>query len=311
MITGGIFKHLWLLRTDSLGDTLWTRTYGEEDGQEGRSLALTPDGGCIITGYNGEALWLLKTDSLGDTLWTRIYEYGDAYSEKGHCVQPTSDGGYIITGVANYMLFRGNGDLWLLKTDSLGDILWSRIYGAGDIDEGKSVRETPDGGYIITGVKGYAMERGGALWLLKTDSLGDTLWTRIIGNTPDARGDCVQLTSDGGYIITGFSTYGSKDIVVIKTDSLGYVAVEEEPTTDGQVNWEVISSIGSQITLQYTDSPQGFVADIFDVTGRKVGELHNTESSGVVYWGQGQPTGVYFIVPQASDLIARKVVLVR
>jgi len=93
--------------------------------------------------------------------------------------------------------------------------------------------------------------------------------------------------------------------------NIGTSAISEETETSLPLDWQVLNTVGREVVLQYSNHPEGFRASIFDATGRKVDELHAPEPSRVILWGQGQPTGVYFIVPQASNLIARKVVLVR
>jgi hypothetical protein len=218
---------VYLIKTDSLGDTLWTRMYGGASVEYGYSVQMTSDGGYIITGYTtsygagAEDAYLVKTDSLGDTLWTRTY--GDTMNDYGLAVQQTSDGGYIITGSTG-SFGSGGVDLYLIKTNSSGDTLWTRIYGGPDDDWGRSVKETPDGGYIISGTFGRFSSTWGDVYLIKTDSLGDTLWTRTFGGADEEGGNAVVLTSDGGYVIAGFTDSfgpGFRDAYLIKTDSLG------------------------------------------------------------------------------------------
>lgn len=211
---------------------VWIKTYGGELRDWGCSVQQTTDGGYIATGFTGsfreEDIWLLKTDSEGDTLWTRIY--GGDSTDQAFCVQQTSDGGYILTGVTKSFACSGDQDLWLLKTDSEGDTLWTRIYGDSgefDLDEGRFVQETPDGGYIVFGCKNNGPNPLTEFWLLKTDEAGDTLWTRTYDLTERGGwhfGSCVQQTTDGGYILTGTSTYPTsiwQALSLIKTDSTG------------------------------------------------------------------------------------------
>jgi len=216
---------VYLLKTDSSGDTLWTRTYGGSDSDWGFSVQQTSDGGYIIAGYTysfgaGERdVYLLKTDSSGDTLWTRTY--GGSREDRGYSVQQTSDGRYIIAGYTQ-SFGEINGDVYLLKTDSSGDTLWTRTYGGSREDRGYSVQQTSDGGYIIAG----GTESFGAgerdVYLVKTDSSGDTLWTRTYGGSYQDQGFSLQQTSDGGYIIAGVTRSfgaGGYDVYFVKTDS--------------------------------------------------------------------------------------------
>ena len=218
----------YLLKTDSSGDTLWTHTYGGSDADIGFSVQQTSDGGYIITGYTysfgagRNDVYLLKTDANGDTLWTRTY--GGSEWDDGRSVQQTSDGGYVVAGFTN-SFGAGSYDVWLLKTDANGDTLWSGLYGGSGEDQGYSVQQTTDGGYIIAGYT-YSFGAGSAdVYLVKTDANGAALWTRTYGGSSIDKSYSVQHTSDGGYIIAGaFASFGGgryPDLYVVKTDENG------------------------------------------------------------------------------------------
>jgi len=213
---------VWLIKTDASGDTLWTKRYGETNHCEaGYSVQQTNDSGYIITGYGEGGAALIKTDSSGNFLWGNAFGGADipAY---GRSVQQTNEGGYIITGwIDSYGT--GDNDVWLIKTDSSGNILWDKKFGRGYHDYGRSVRQANDGGYIVTGeTRPYGADNSD-VWLIKTYANGDTLWTKTYGGSTDDRGWSVRQTFGGGYIITGYTTSGagSGDAWLIKTDSSG------------------------------------------------------------------------------------------
>jgi hypothetical protein len=312
---------LWLIKTDSLGDTVWTRTYGAEGPDCGHCVRETNDGGYIISGYSESlgSLWLLKTDENGDTVWTQ--SSSGWVLGRGYCVQQTSDEGYILTG-SIAPLYDGKNHLFLLKTDSTGDTLWSRMdigwlseYGGG---AGRCIQQTPDDGYIITGYTSEWYDEINDLWLIKTDDKGDTLWTRIYGGENEDAGHCVDQTADGGYIITGATKSfgaGGYDLWLIKTDALGdTLGITEEPPVTSATHpfdWRLITSVGQQIVLQYSNMPQGFHAAIFDATGRKIDELHAPLPSGTISWGRSFGPGLYFIRLDSGNIAkTRKFILI-
>jgi hypothetical protein len=223
---GGLFS-VYLIRTDSLGDTLWTKTYGGFGDDEGNSIQLTSDGGYIIAGRTrsfGSGLYdvyLIKTDSFGNANWTRTY--GGNNVDEGFSVQETMDGGYIVAG-GTWSFGAGEGDVYLVRTDPNGDTLWTRTYGGSSWDYGYSVQETPDSGYVVTGITESFGEGWYDVYLIRTDANGDTLWTKAYGGTEWDYGYSVQVTPDGGFIIGGRTTSfgaGNNDVYLVKTDSAG------------------------------------------------------------------------------------------
>ncbi len=221
---------IWIVKTDSVGDTLWTRVYGGEQRDIGYWIEQTSDGGYIVAGHTysfttapppaGTSIWLLKLDQDGDTLWTALH-CGVAgimvLGAGGHCVAELDDG-FIVTGRIENLEKEG---LWILRTDTLGDTLWTRKYGTSSCQaSGYSIKLTLDGGYIIVGKDALYFDTN-YVWLLKTDSMGDTLWTRTWGggeNSLDDKGYSVDVTADSGYVLTGII---DKDICLIKVDQEG------------------------------------------------------------------------------------------
>ena len=210
----------YLIKTDSFGDTLWTRNYGGSGWEMGISVCQTSDGGYIIGGYTSsygagnDDFYLIKTDAQGDTIWTRTF--GGSALDYGYSVRQTIDKGYILTG---YTRSFGNGtNLYLVKTDSLGSMVWTKNYGGPNDDYAYSVKQTMDGGYIIAGRTNSYGAGGVDVYLIKTGSTGDTVWTSTYGTADDEEGRSVCQTSDNGYIITG---YQGTSLYLVKTGSAG------------------------------------------------------------------------------------------
>jgi hypothetical protein len=217
---------VYLVKTDAVGGTLWTRTYGGSDNDYGWSVRQTMDGGYVIAGItfsfgrqDGD-FYLIKTNSSGEAQWTRTY--GSSGSDHGYWAEPTADGGFILVG--KYGRATGYDDVYLVKTDSLGDTKWTRTYGGDSSDYGWSVEQTVDGGYVIAGNTNSFGAGGWDAYLLKLDANGDTLWTRTFGGAGIDGGYSVRQTADGGYLMAGETESfgsGNRDVYLIKTDADG------------------------------------------------------------------------------------------
>lgn len=216
----------YLVKTDGAGDTLWTRRYDRPGSQDFlQSAQPTNDGGYILAGNSNPIgasvmnFLLVKTDSAGDTLWT--HAYGALGYDFVYSVQQTADDGFIVAGYTDPPGAPVE-DAVVLKTDSNGDSLWMRTYGGMDSDKAHSVQQTDDGGYIFAGT---TISYGAGLndfYLVKTDSNGDTLWTRTFGGSGVEIAYSVLLAADGGYVIAGsVSISGAGDCYLVKTDSAG------------------------------------------------------------------------------------------
>ncbi len=217
----------FLIKTDAKGRKEWDKIYGKPGvgiTDFARDITLTSDGGYAFTGHSNSynideemEVWLVKTDAEGDMQWYNTFGYG-----RGFSIKQATDGGYIIAG-----------DSWpkglLIKTDENGNEQWRKILW-GSIDRGSvsSVDVTSDGGFVLTGTLYYAepyVEND--VFLIKTDINGtEQINTTFGGPKNSARGESVQRTTDGGYIMTGFihynNTSGTK-MWLIKTDANGTV----------------------------------------------------------------------------------------
>ena len=207
----------YALKTDSLGDTLWTKTYPFAN--RIRAIVETPDGGYLFSSN-----YLIKTNSTGDTLWTRI-QFGII-----NWLDKTSDGGYILAGSKN---INGFTDVLLIKINSSYNELWLKTFGNINLSElANEVQETTDGGFIVGGRKvngsTYVDVNSGWIyewfdsWLIKTDSAGNQIWN-VIYDTPDSASEikAVRQINDGGYILAveGLGIWGDPyPMYLIKTN---------------------------------------------------------------------------------------------
>jgi hypothetical protein len=287
---------LFLIRTNSTGKCIWTRTWGGAAEDVGYFVQETMDGGFIVTGstksysMGEELLWLLKTDSNGNLSWERTFGgFVSSAGDGGWAVNETDDGGYIITG---YTQSKGMGrkDLWLLKTDGQGNKIWDRTFGGRNDDVGMSVLQSRDGGYIIAGRTASFGKGGDDIWLLKTDILGKEQWNRTFGDSQDDAGFQVLEAKDG-YVLVGRTESGSdrKKIILIKVNP------------DGRKLWERSYSGSSASSLQPTaDGGYVIAGRIDNVDTERDALVIKTDSAGREEWsitlgGRGDDIGTFAI----------------
>ncbi len=222
------FDDVYLVKIKANGDTLWARTYGGPGLEQGYFVQQTSDNGYIVAGFSnyfgsgGWDIYCIRTDASGDTLWTRTY--GGISSEvPPKCIRQTADGGFVILGsTASYGA--GDWDIYLIKLNANGNIVWSKTFGGMYSDFGNSILQLSDGGYAITGASGSFGTGGSAVYLMRTDSIGNLDWFKTYGDTGNEVATSFQQTFDSGFIMVGYCKASSAlhgDIYLIKTDAYG------------------------------------------------------------------------------------------
>ena len=224
---------LYLVRTDDLGNEVWSTTYGGELEEEGYDAHYTEDGGLFVlaqalrsarlyTDQNPD-VFLLRTDGAGNEIWSQVWEEENV--EGGHALLPTSGGNYIIVGITGSAGSQSDIDFLFLEIDADGNLIWDEpISDESAVDYGTDVIETHDGGYLITGM--FSGGGHGAIPLIKTNQSGQVLWSRnLIEGPGNKAGMRVLSVPDGGFVIVGNTDeyHRGFETVLIKTDSTGNV----------------------------------------------------------------------------------------
>jgi hypothetical protein len=231
-----------VIKTDSLGNMLWNRTYGGAGNDKAYGTVNTNDGGYAIVGNTdsyGAGLvdyWLVKLDSSGIMQWNKTY--GGTNGDAAFSLVQTPDGGYAMTG--GILSFgAGNHDYWLVKTDSAGNMQWNKTYGGPETDICRSLIRTSDGGFALAGFTNSSGNGGYDVWIVKTDGNGNMQWNKTYGGASDEylyAYTGLIATTDGGYALAAAtSSFGSGastmsklvmgirsfDVWLVKIDSFG------------------------------------------------------------------------------------------
>ena len=230
----------YIVKFDANGDTLWTGLYGAGSYDYVRGIVESHDSQLVVAGKHSASVgairtaWLFKTDATGVLDWE--HDYTGADDLETQTMIATADSGFILAG---YTRATGNNDIWLLKTDVNGDSLWYKTFVAAGADLPTNIRQTPDGGYLIVGT---TTSFGGGdidVWVIRTDAVGDTLWTRVYGDTENEASPKLDETNDGGYIILSGATNPvstTYDPWLIKIDLAGDTAWTKFATCDRSIS---------------------------------------------------------------------------
>ncbi|MFN0275936.1 MAG: MopE-related protein [Chitinophagales bacterium] len=262
----------WIVKLNGAGNIEWQNTIGGTNTDDLYVIRQTADIGYIAGGYSESGIsgdkteanigsrdyWVVKLDSLGDIQWQKTL--GGTSDDVLYDIEQTQDRGYILAGASNSEISgnkteanKGSYDYWIIKLDSLGELVWQKVIGGDDVDVLHSIKQTLDLGYIIGGhsrslVSGDKTEscilkpsglQSQDYWVLKLDSTGNIEWQNVIGGNIDDFQYSLDLTTDGNYISGGISNSG---ISADKTE-------ENYGLSD---YWVVYIGIGGEVLLQKT-----------------------------------------------------------
>jgi hypothetical protein len=274
---------LYLLKTDPDGNMIWSKTYGGISWDWGESVAEAPGGyliagGTYSFGEGSSDVYLIRTDTDGDSVWARTY--GGASFDAGYSVQPTSDGGFIIAGLTE-SFGAGESDVYLIKIDADGDSIWTRTYGGAGGDVAYSMDVASDGGFIVAGTSSSFGTGSDDVYLLRTDSEGDSLWIRVYGGSASKDyAYSVQEVSGGGFIAVGGTcplAEGGKDVYIVRTDADGdSLWTEIYGGPDSEVGYAVRETEGDEFVIAgWALTPVVETSDVY---------LLKIDADGIVLW---------------------------
>ncbi len=225
---------VWVVKLNESGEIQWQKSYGGGTGADkANCIRQTNDGGYILTGetssndgdvsgYHGsEDFWVLKLSNTGAIEWQK--SLGGSGIDAAYCIQQTTDGGYIVAGLmssndGDITLHHGFFDYWVVKLSAAGDLQWQKSLGGSDSDWGRSIWQTSDGGYVVSGETsssdGDVMLNDGGIdcWVVKLNEAGEIQWQKTFGGTNRETCRFINQTSDGGYVVTGYTQSNDGDV---------------------------------------------------------------------------------------------------
>ncbi len=326
----------WIVKLDSSANIQWQKSYGGvssycgSDSDDGAYVVRqTKDGGYIAAGYTysnnddvsgnhgGSDYWIIKLDTVGSLLWQKCL--GGSGNDYAYSLEPTLEGGFIVAGSTNsyngdITSYQGNQDAWVVKLDSIGNIQWQNSMGGSSDDCAKSVKQTSDGGFIVTG--GTLSNDGEVLgnhgnydcWVIKLDSSGIIQWQKTLGGTQQDFANSVEQTNDRSYILTGGSlsndgdvtghhgTYWYADCWVVKLDTVFATAITEINNQQSSIH---ISPNPTTSVFSISSLEEKIIEiEIHNIVGELIYKTSTTTPQTTIDLSK-QPKGIYFV--QVTD----------
>lgn len=304
IVTGGTFSNdgdvsgnhgladCWVVKLNHEAVIQWQKSLGGSGGDDGVFIRPAADGGYILAGssdsddgdvsgnHGGTDAWIVKLDSIGNIQWQR--SLGGSGVDGARSVEQTQDGGFIVAGSTSsndgdVSGNHGDYDFWIVKLDTAGTIEWQKTLGGGATDIAWSIQMTHDGGSIVAGFSdsgdGDVSGNHGSedYWVVKLDDSGSIQWQRSLGGSVFEHAYSIQVASDSGYLVAGYSVsddgdvsgnHGNGDCWVLKLDQEG--ALQWQKTLGGSA-LEIANAIqpagdGGCIVAGFSDSNDGDVS---------------------------------------------------
>jgi hypothetical protein len=308
----------WITKLDSSGDLIWQKILGGDGTDHAYSIQETTDGGYIIAGHSGFDYFIAKLDFSGDLTWQKTF--GGSGEDVAQSVQQTTDGGYVVAGYSysndgDVTGSKGSSDFWITKLDASGNLTWQKTLGGTKEDVAQSIQQTSDGGYVVAG---YTHSSDGDVtdfkgfsdyWITKLDASGNLIWQKTLGGQDYDKAQCIQQTTDEGYIVAGATKSSNGDVTdsksewdfwITKLDASGNLTWQKTfGGTDNDAAFSIQQTTeGGYVVAGHTGSNDG------DVTGFTWNSFHDIwiiklDESGEMTWqkaiGEPRSEGAYSI----------------
>jgi hypothetical protein len=309
-----------LFKTNKNGEVEWMKVYAFTDYGNDVALGVSqlPDGGYIMGGFTQSTSWasfVIRTDSQGNEVWRNIYE--GPWQSECYDIEPTPDGGFIMTGL--HSDFDTDTDVMLTKLDGSGNIIWEKIYispGGQIAEQGESIQQLSDG-YLIGGMTSTEATSWN-MYVIRTNLNGDTLWTQIIGGEMDDRGFAAAKAPDGSIYSAGWtwsSGQGAGDIYLAKLSDKTTGIINNNTTVSGyELSQNYPNPFNPETKINFSIPSASIVKlRVYDISGKQVAELVNSSLQRGSYTysfnGAGLPSGAYFYMLEAAGFKETKKML--
>jgi hypothetical protein len=297
-------RHIYFVRIDSQGDSLWTRFYGSPGTDYGYSIAAVAGGGFLACGYtsgfgNGEKDgWLLRLNDVGDTLWTR--RYVNTADTRYYKIIPTLDGGFMVAGFTTKAGANPQG--LMVKLDAQGKQLWQQLYGDGSVHiDFQDVTQLPTGNFLFTGQSAQS-EAQGETYILTTDPNGNKITDETCGGSY-SYADAVAAQGNDSYLVAGISMNNDPAGDAYYREEINTLSAGISPVNEGSARFypNPVGSAPSIILLPQPEAYQMVTVEIMNMEGQRMQTQENIMADEIVVNREQIPAGVYIFQVSCKD----------
>jgi hypothetical protein len=303
-------EDIWIIRTNSSGDTLWTKIYGTTGNDAAYAMCKTSDGSFAVTGVmDWSSLVVMKINNSGDSLWTK--QFGGTEFEEATSIIEASNGDFMVLGHTSSS-GAGELDMYLLRLTSEGTLVYQKTYGSPFYEEGRDIIQLNNEEFILAGnTTQNSTQSFMDYYLISINAAGDTNWTRIIGTEGPERVYDLFNNGDGNFITAGSNSAsgGLEDASLMMV--IGDIQTDVEDGSSTPVSFMLYDAypnpFNPSTTIKYSVAQSGEVSiKIYDALGNLIAEpVNNFMNPGTYILNintseYNLSSGVYFYTMKAA-----------
>ncbi len=313
----------WVVKLDSSGTMQWGKCLGGGNFDGGRDAVQTKDGGYIVAAFTTSADgdvsgnhgsydgWVVKLNSNGNILWQKCL--GGSGADDLYAIEQTTDDGFIIAGKTassdgDVTFNHGSDDSWVVKLTASGTLQWQKTLGGSAAEAARAIRQTTDGGYIVAGYSNssdgdvtghHGPANKNDFWVMKLNGSGSLQWQKSLGGTNEDVAHAVLQTTDGGYMIGGYTYSSDGDLTGSRTNAdYWLVKLTANPAAVSAVSQGEIFSLypnpaAREVSLQSSAPIRSL--RIINSSGQEVSRISGNAASGMTLPTANLANGLYFI----------------
>jgi len=274
-------RDFWLIKLGENGNKEWEKTFDKDEHDIAYSIIQTKDGGYAIAGGTGKRFWgevncwVIKLDAKGNVEWNN--DFGEIGWDEIYSIIQTKDGGFIAAG-STWSKGAGRGDVWVVKLDRSGYLVWIKTFGGSDYDEARSIIQTEDGSYAIAGFTISEDTGDRDVWVIKLDKEGNKIWDKTLGGTSEDWANSIIQTNNGDYMVAGWTKSmgaGKTDVWIIKLNKRGDLVWDRAfgGSEDDEAHSIIQTEDGGYAVAGWTESKGAGNADVWVIKLDKNGNL--------------------------------------